>query len=179
MAQRTVNIHSNKSARVLVRSATGRLVLSLVMANSCMPSSSATLACVRLFTSELRSSYGQAKTTSHFYVHLSEMYSGCEHIATQTLHRHTLVWKCKEVHKNIKINPTWNNSSKTEMVMQSKCFREIARCSVKYYIVTWSLTDDNMLDWARCIYFSKRKNTNMLNIATRCRKEQIECNMTV
>lgn len=64
MNKRTVNVHSNRSARVLVRSATGRLVLSLVMANSCMPSSSATLACVRLFTSELRSSYRKAHRES-------------------------------------------------------------------------------------------------------------------
>lgn len=84
--QRTVNIHSNKSARVLVRSATGRLVLSLVMANSCMPSSSATLACVRLFTSELRRSYGQTCRALRFHVHSPEMYSRCEHTATQRLH---------------------------------------------------------------------------------------------
>lgn len=46
--------HSKRSASVLVRRATGRLVLSLVIANSCMPSSSATLACVLLLTKELR-----------------------------------------------------------------------------------------------------------------------------
>ncbi len=180
MNQKAVNIHSNKSARVLVRRATGRLVLSLVIANSCMPNSSATLACVRLFTSELRSSYGQTKRASHSHVHLWEMYSRCEHIAAQTLHieRHAYMetYRSTQKHQN---KPTWNNSSKTEMVMQSKCFREIARRSVKYYIVTWSLADDNMLDWVRYIYVSKRKNTNMLNIATRCGKEQIECNMTV
>lgn len=32
--------------------------------------------------------------------------------------------------KNIKINPAWNNSSKTGMVMQSKCFREIAHVAL-------------------------------------------------
>lgn len=60
--QRAVSLHSKRSARVLVRRATGRLVLSLVMAKSCMPNSSATLACVRLFTSELRSNYGHTQT---------------------------------------------------------------------------------------------------------------------
>ena len=65
----TVHVHSSKSASVLVLRATGRLVLSLVMANSCMPSSSATLACVRLFTSELRSSCG-AKRAAHVRIEL-------------------------------------------------------------------------------------------------------------
>ena len=57
--------------------------------------------------------------------------------------------------------------------MQSKCFREIARRSVKYYIVTCSLADVNMLDCVERIYVGKRKekkNKNTLNIATRCRK---------
>lgn len=78
------------------------------------------------------------------------------------------------------------------MVMQSKCFRgekKTAGCSVKYYIVSRSLADDNMLAGARYIYVSKRKKKrkkktttttkNMLNIAPRCGKEQIEFNMTV
>ena len=43
------------------------------------------------------------------------------------------------------------------MVMQSKCFREIARCSVEYCIVTGGWADDNMLDWVRYIYVSKRE----------------------
>lgn len=47
-------LHSKRSASVFVRKATGRFVLSFVMANSCMPSSSATLACVLLLTRELR-----------------------------------------------------------------------------------------------------------------------------
>lgn len=51
------HLHSSRSARVLVRKATGRLVLSLVMAYSCIPNSSATFAWVRLFTKELRRSY--------------------------------------------------------------------------------------------------------------------------
>lgn len=59
------NVHSSRSARVLVRRATGRLVLSLVMAKSCMPSSSATLAWVRLLTSELRRSWGHKQTERH------------------------------------------------------------------------------------------------------------------
>ena len=49
--------HSKRSASVLVRRATGLLVLSLVMAYSCMPSSSATLAWVLLFTRELRNNW--------------------------------------------------------------------------------------------------------------------------
>lgn len=53
------DVHSSRSARVLVLRATGRLVLSLVMANSCIPSSSATLACVLLLTRELRRSCRQ------------------------------------------------------------------------------------------------------------------------
>lgn len=91
--KRTVNIHSNKSARVLVRSATGRLVLSLVMANSCMPSSSATLACVRLFTSELRSSYGEAHRTSLLCIHVINVLKVWLYSHTNTIHRCTLTWK--------------------------------------------------------------------------------------
>lgn len=56
---------------------------------------------------------------------------------------------------------------------------DCTRRSVKYYIVPRSLADDNMLDRPRYIYVCKRKKKNMLNIAARCGKEQIECNMTV
>lgn len=123
MNQRTANVHSSKSARVFVLSATGRLVLSLVMANSCMPSSSATLACVRLFTSELRRSCGQTNTASSLRVGTRE--DGNE------LHTDKHSWKCtRSAKKTIKINPAWNNSSKTGMVMQSKCFREIAHVAL-------------------------------------------------
>lgn len=126
MNQRTANVHSSKSARVFVLSATGRLVLSLVMANSCMPSSSATLACVRLFTSELRRSCGQTNTASSLRFGTRE--DGNELHTDKQTDTHGNVQEVQK--KNIKINPAWNNSSKTGMVMQSKCFREIAHVAL-------------------------------------------------
>lgn len=43
------------------------------------------------------------------------------------------------------------------MVMLGKCFKEIARRSVKYYIVTRGWADDNMLDWLRYIQVAERE----------------------
>lgn len=135
------NLHSNKSARVLVRRATGRLVLSLVMANSCMPSSSATLACVRLFTSELRSS--------------------CTHK------------KHPRVRNTNKITLAWNNSSQTGVVMQSKCFREGSRRSLKYCIGAKRTTT------CSSEYVCKRKKQKHVKYSYEMgRKERIKCNST-
>lgn len=104
MKQRAGNLHSNKSARVLVRSATGRLVLSLVMANSCIPSSSATLACVRLFTRELRRSCGRTNRGSHFKVRLSEHWKHQSKIHTAEVHRNI---KMEGKHEIIHQRQTW------------------------------------------------------------------------
>lgn len=104
MNQRAGNLHSNKSARVLVRSATGRLVLSLVMANSCIPSSSATLACVRLFTRELRRSCGWTNRGSHFKVRLSEHWKHQSKIHTAEVHRNI---KMEGKHEIIHQRQTW------------------------------------------------------------------------